>query len=145
MNITPFGTTTTEEINNLEAEFEITLPDDYKEFLQKHNGGKPEIKYAAFNVEDLEQDISLDIFFGIGIKELDILYWSNLFRDDILPESIIIGSDAGDGLLMLINDGENDGIYYWDHTFSFEQSSEENNLYFISNSFSEFIDSLKPL
>ena len=39
MNITPFGTTATEEIAELEVKFDLSLPQDYKDFLLKYNGG----------------------------------------------------------------------------------------------------------
>jgi hypothetical protein len=64
------------------------------------------------------------------------------FEEDLLPESLIIGDDPGSGLIVLITDDENYGVYYWDHSFYFSQSTEEENTYKISDSFSQFIQNL---
>jgi hypothetical protein len=145
MKIIPYGKATQEGIRALESQMKMTLPDDYKAFLLNNNGGEPEVKYAAFHVEDLEEDISLDVLFGIGIEKLDILHWSNMFRGDLPPASLVIGSDPGGGTLLLINDGSDNGVYYWDDSYSFEESDDDCNTYFIADSFSDFVNSLKPL
>jgi hypothetical protein len=145
MKIIPYGKTTAEEIKALESEFEMTLPDDYKEFLLNNNGGVPEVKYAAFYVEELKEDISLDVLYGIGVEKLDVSRWSNMFRNDLPPRSLVIGVDPGGGMLLLINDGEDNGVYYWDDSYSFEESDDDRNTYFVADSFTDFVDSLKPL
>jgi hypothetical protein len=60
-----------------------------------------------------------------------------------LENSILIGSDEGEGLIMLVCDGENDGIWYYDHSYFFEQSTDDTNTYFICNTFSDFIKQLE--
>ena len=35
--------------------------------------------------------------------------------------------------------GDNKGIYYWDDAYNFQNSDDENNMYWIANSFNEFI------
>ena len=143
MKIIPYGTTTNEEISKLETELNTPIPQDYKNFLLNHNGGTPEIRYAEFYVEDLDESIYLQVLYGIGIKDLDISEWSNMWPSDLLPHSIIIGHIMGNGFILLVNDGENNGIYYYDHAYTFPQSSDEENTYFIASTFTEFIDSLK--
>jgi len=149
MRITPFGTTTIEDIQNLESEFDMSIPEDYKDFLMMHNGGKPDIGnewgYAEFYVEDLESSQFLDILYGIGVKKLDISYWTNFFPGDIPPKTLVIGGDPGGAMLLLFNDNsENDGIYYYDHAYRHKQSSDEQNTYFVADTFTEFIALLKP-
>jgi len=143
MNITPFGTTTTEEITELEVKFNLSLPQDYKDFLLNHNGGSPEIEYSKFYIERLKEHITLDVLCGIGIEDLDISEWTNIYSGDIPIHSIIIGHDPGNGILLLVNDGKKNGIYYYDHAYTFSQSSDEENTYFITETFTDFIESLK--
>jgi hypothetical protein len=48
-------------------------------------------------------------------------------------------------MLLLINDGSDNGVYYWDDSYSFEESDDDCNTYFIADSFSDFVNSLKAL
>ena len=139
MKIIPRGILTTEDISKLESEFEITLPQDYKEFLLTHNGGRPEISYAEFYIEYLEEYVYLVTLYDIN----DVSEYSNMWPGDIPLKSIIIGRDTRGGQLLLIADGEEDGLYYYDQAYTFEQSNDDSNTYFIANTFTEFIDSLK--
>jgi len=144
MNVLPYGTTTTGEISRIESMFNMKLPEDYKTFLLTHNGGKPEVRYAEFYVKFLNKNIPLDILYGIGLSDLDITEWSNFFPGDIPPKTIVIGGDPGGAMLLLTcAGGEDDGIFYYDHAYFHEESSDECNTYFIANTFTEFIDSLK--
>lgn len=61
----------------------------------------------------------------------------------MLTNSLIIGDDPGSGLIVLITDTENHGVYYWDRSFYFPESSEEENTYKIAGSFKEFINGLR--
>ena len=38
------------------------------------------------------------------------------FEEDMLPTSLIIGDDPSSGLIVLITDTENHGVY-WDHFY----------------------------
>ena len=40
----------------------------------------------------------------------------------------------------MICDGNNDGVYYYDDSYYFDESNDENNVYIISNNFTEFLD-----
>ncbi len=135
-----------ESIEDLEEHLGFQLPNDYKEFLNDYNGGTAKIRYSRFFVEDLNQDISLDVLFGIDVKKtFDLRACHEEFEEDMVPGSLIIGDDPGSGLIVLITDNENDGVYYWDHSFYFPQSGEEENTYKIADSFKDFIDGLKNL
>ena len=146
MIIKAFGEANIEEISIFEMSAGIKLPNDYIDFLLKYNGGSVELTIGnAIHIEDLGEDINIDILFGIKTKEpeLSVEVWLNDYRNDMLQGSIIIGTSYQHGFIILIRFGEYQGVYYWDHTFSFEQSNEEHNTYFIANSFQEFIDQIK--
>jgi len=145
VTILPYGATNIEEIGRIESMFDMKLPEDYTTFLLTHNGGKPEVEYAEFHVDFLKKDIPLDVLYGIGISDLDIIEWSNFFPEDIPPKTIVIGGDPGGAMLLLTcaGDEEEDGIFYYDHAYFHEESSDECNTYFIADTFTEFINSLK--
>ena len=42
----------------------------------------------------------------------------------------------------MIVSGEDRGIYFWDHTFIFDQSSVDSNVYFLADNFTDFIEKL---
>ncbi len=143
MKFIGFGKASQKMIDDFEKIIDFSLPNDYKNFLLEYNGGIPEVKYSTFNVKELNEDISLDILLGLAIDKLDLQKRNAEYKEDLLPYCIIIGDDPGSGMIVLINDLELKGIYYWDHSFYFEKSNEEQNIYKITDSFREFIDGLK--
>lgn len=144
MNLNAFGKATEESIEELEGFLGFLLPEDYKNFLSEYNGGTSKVRYSKFFVKELNQEIPLDVLYGIGVKRtFDLSVCHEEFEEDILPNSLIIGDDPGSGLIVLITDVENYGVYYWDHSFYFSQSNEEVNTYKIADSFKDFINELK--
>ncbi|WP_210367046.1 SMI1/KNR4 family protein [Bacillus sp. REN3] len=143
MNLDAFGRATEESIEELEELIGFPLPDEYKKFLSEYNGGTSKVRYSKFFVEELNQEIPLDVLYGIDVKRtFDLSVCFEEFEEDLLPNSLIIGDDPGSGLIVLITDAENYGVYYWDHSFYFPQSSEEENTYKIADSFKDFINGL---
>lgn len=143
MNLKAFGYGNEDSIKELEAFLGFLLPEDYKEFLRKYNGGTSEVRYSKFYVKELSQEISLDVLFGLGVKRtFDLIECYKEFEEDILPNSLMIGDDPGSGFIVLITDTENSGVYYWDHSFSFPQSNVEENIYKIADRFKDFINGL---
>jgi len=138
--INGFGKATRTMVDDFESHIGFLLPDDYKEFLYKYNGGTPQIKYSTFFVKELKQKIPLDVLLGLGVNKLDLQKRNDEYSDDLLSNSIIIGDDPGSGMIVLINDLQMKGVYYWDHSFNFKQSNEENNIYKITNNFQDFIN-----
>ena len=136
-----------ENIIKIENQFGVKLPNDYKDFLLKNNGAI--IKNATFWVEDLKQKILMDKLFGINLptKVLNLEYWNEEYKNDLLNNSVIIGCDGGGTFIILVAGERNDdikkGIYYYDDGYFFEQSSDEENTYYICETFSEFMEQLK--
>lgn len=142
MNIKSYGTVDEITINKFEVEIGFSLPEDYKNFLVNYNGGS--FKESNFFVAELNEEIPLHVLYGLGVdKGLDLNTWYDEYEEDLIKGSIIIGHDFGSGIIVLINDLETKGVYYWDHSFHFPKSNEEENTYKIANSFKEFIDELK--
>ncbi|MCC5803760.1 SMI1/KNR4 family protein [Rossellomorea vietnamensis] len=144
MNLSAFGKASDESLEKLEELVGFSLPNDYKEFLKEYNGGTSKVRYSKFFVNDINQEIPLDVLYGIDVNSTFDLYECNEeFEEDMVPNSLIIGDDPGSGFIVLITDPENYGVYYWDHSFYFPQSSEDENTYKIADSFKDFMNELR--
>lgn len=144
MKIKGYGNVKEEEIFKLEEEIGFTLPNDYKEFLINFNGGVPEVKYSTFKLNELEENIGLQVLYGLNLEEnLDLREWYEEYEDDLLDDCLIIGHGIGFGFIVLVNSPEISGVYFWDNSFELENSSEDENIYKISDTFKEFIQELK--
>lgn len=144
MKIKGYGNVKQEEIFKFEDEIGFTLPNDYKKFLIKFNGGVPEVKYSTFTLNELEENIGLQVLYGLDLEEnLDLREWYEEYKDDLLDDCLIIGHGIGFGFIVLVNSPEVSGVYFWDNSFELENSSEDENIYKISDTFREFIEELK--
>ena len=144
MKIKGYGNVKEEEIFKLEDEIGFTLPNDYKEFLINFNGGVPEVKYSTFKLNELEENIGLQVLYGLDLEEnLNLREWYEEYEDDLLDDCLIIGHGIGFGFIVLVNSLEVSGVYFWDNSFELENSSEDENIYKISDTFREFIEELK--
>jgi len=143
MKINSYGKGSIQNIEKVKNEFSLSLPKEYKDFLIDNNGA--EINNGYFFVKEINQLISMGLFYGVDLnkKGADIFYINNEYNDDIPENSLLIGGDDGGGWILLICDGENDGIWYYDHSYFFEQSTDELNTYFICETFTEFLKMLE--
>ena len=130
-----------EQINEIERLLKIKFPEDYRAFLLKNNGGVVEKNEEnVIQVKNIEEEIIIDVLFGIVEKEeSDICYWNQKMIEDMLKDALIIGDDIIQGFIVMLCSGENKGIYYWDDAYNFQNSNDENNMYWIADSFDEFI------
>jgi len=143
MKIKAYRNGSSEEVSKLEKKFKIKLPEDYKNFLIQYNGGNVDDGYLY--VKELDEYMLMGYFFGIGIERgfADIIKINEEFNDDIPKKSLLIGTDEGEGFLLLVNDGISNGIWYYDHIYFFEKSTDDLNTYFICETFSDFIKMLE--
>ena len=142
MNITSFGKPLASDIETFEKHIGFSLPADYKEFLIENNGGS--VRNCSFVVSDLLKVIDLHVLYGITPEKNNNLYtWHDEYSSDLFENSVIIGSDLGGGLIVICNSEDTPGVYYWDHTYNFEQSDDDNNVYRISNDFTAFVNALQ--
>ncbi|MFC7366245.1 MULTISPECIES: SMI1/KNR4 family protein [Bhargavaea] len=145
MTIQKFGSATLQEITKIEKQYEVKLPYDYVEFLKEFNGGVIEKndENKVF-IKDISAYIHVDVLYGLqtGSRTSDIETWMNKFEDDLLEHAMIIGDDLMQGFIVLICEGEFEGVYYWDDSYQFDESTDEENTYWIADSFSSFIKQL---
>lgn len=143
--IKPFGKVKKEDITKIEKMFDVILPNDYKEFLSNYNGGTVlNNEFNEIHLSDINSDINIDVLYGIhtGNTNFDIEYWTSEYAEDLLEKTIIIGDSLQHGFIVLICDGTNDGIYYYDDSYYFDISNDESNVYLIADTFDEFWKSL---
>lgn len=142
MNIISRGTIHDMEISKLQDVIGFSLDADYCSFLERNNGGI--CVNGSIQITGISQDVSVDNLFGINlpVETSNLLFWVKEYGDEIPPESIVIGSDPGGGLFLLV---KGEGVYYWDHAWFFEQSNEDENTYYIASSFTGFLNTIKPL
>lgn len=144
LKLTTWGQNDEAVVLDFEQQIGVSLPSDYRNFLVQNNGGR--VDSQSFFVKDLDQEILLDVLFGITnskARSLTLSYWLNEYGDELQEKTLIIGRDPGGRFLIYITEGEDKGIYYWDDTNFFPQSTEEDgNTYFVADSFAQFCDSL---
>ena len=140
-----FGSLSQQDILDIENRLNMQLPDDYKNFLMDTNGGTFEqASTKPVLIKALNEEIHLDVLFGIvDEKNLNLLYWNEKYSDEILENTILIGFDLMQGFIVLINDGQNNGVYYWDDSYHFEASNDESNMYFLAKDFEDFFNRVR--
>ena len=139
MNIQCFGPLSEDAICKLESALGVTLPGNYREFLKETGGGI--VKQDGKNritIPSTGQTIAVDVLFGYGAAQnSDILYWNEKYRDEMLDGAVLIGFDVHQGFLLLIASGDDAGVYYWDDSYVFEESDDDQNVYLLVKDFSE--------
>lgn len=145
---------TNAEIMVLEKEYNILLPEDYKEFLERNNGfvvKSPDFSEIDYEGVD-EGIIAFYSLFGLGTKnhDHDIKHHNDYYLDELnfIEDKLIIGDDPGGNYFVLINGNNKKGIFYWDRThlhdeddiqsFEIAEENESGNLYRVINEFSDF-------
>lgn len=135
-----FGALDEKQVSELESKLEVTLPESYRNFLKETGGGV--VEQDGRNkvlIPSINKTIAIDVFFGYGVsKNSDILYWNNMYKDEIFDNAVLIGFDARQGYLFLIAEDNNTDVYYWDDGYTFEESDDEQNVYFLGKDFSMF-------
>lgn len=143
MLIAKFDTTGIEEkVTEFENKYSIILPEQYRSFLLKYNGGiTPE---TEFTYKRTSTDIRA--FYGIG-QNIDYYSFDNVFENvlkDILPLSAFlelhilpIAEDSFGNYFTIGVDGENAGkVFFCDHEKGMKTK-------LLTETFSEFLQKCK--
>jgi cell wall assembly regulator SMI1 len=135
------------QINDLEKKFNICLPNEYRNFLLKYNGGIP--RPSVFNFKDnggQETNSLVHYFYAIynesnydNLEQNYILY----IKEKRIPLNILPIADDPFGNMICISLSGNDcgNVYFWNHEEEVENESYDN-LSLIANNFNEFLDNL---
>ena len=105
--------------------------------------GIPKKQYLSFFIDDLNEEVILGTMLGISEnKNFSLMDWNSEYQMELPYDSFVFGTECGGGLFVMIVSGEDRGIYFWDHTFIFDQSSVDSNVYFLADNFTNFIEKL---
>ena len=135
---------TLEDISNFEKIIKGNLPNDYKDFLMKYNGGQPQPNSFRF-FSDRNDGSSVDQFLSLGReKHSNLLNYYENYKDRIPSGFIPIAHDAGGNLIIMELKSNSNRIYFWDHEFEVDDGETPNmdNVYYINQSFTKFINDL---
>lgn len=141
-----------EQIEELEKLVNLTFPQEYKNHLLLHNGGRCEPNVFGFIEDNEPTESCIDWFLAIYDGEYDNLkdyIETYKLNEKRLPFHIIpIAHDPG-GNLICISCGERDYgyIYFWNHEkevdYNISADEDYSNLYLISQTFNSFLENLK--
>jgi hypothetical protein len=131
----------------LEQIWEFQLPKEYRIFLLKYNGGRPNLTF--FNYKNTDDDGSvIDCFFGIYKDDNNNLLKNIMGVGDRYPSnSFPIADDVfGNRICIIVKGPDRGKIYFWDHETEADTDQGEvadySNMTLIADSFNEFIDGL---
>ena len=127
-----------ENLESFEHNRNITLPKDYRKFLLEYNGGYP--NPGIYKILDELGEGILNIFYGIGSMYDNLEKKFDIF-DEILEIGFIPIADdpSGNQICIGISKEYFGQIFHWAHD---EEDHEMENMYLLSRSFNEFLDSL---
>jgi hypothetical protein len=133
-----------EDIDSLERKLGVTLPADYKAFLRKNNGGRPNPPF--FPIEGLENNPygAIQVFLGdrshISSNNIE---WNSKTLSKRMPEHLfpIARTGMGDILCLSLRGSDKDAVYFWDHRNEQIPPSYDN-LHLVAETFSKFLDSI---
>jgi hypothetical protein len=146
VNPNPYGVLSEQKLQELELKLGTNLPEDYRSFLKKYNGGKPTT--AGFWIERGVDCSEVHQFYGMhnGPKWSSLEYYIEE-QPGIAKNYLAIGDDGtGNFLCMKLQGHENGSIYFIDHEIhDFNKPDSLTGFTKVANSFTEFISSLTDL
>ena len=130
------------------ATFERTcgqaLPPDYRDFLQRYNGGRPTPN--AFEIGGGLGDGGVRSFYGLhdGDYSLAAAFTSTRGRmpQHLLP---IAEDDCGNRICLSLAEHDCGAVFFWDHETEADESepADDRNLYRVASSFTAFLAALR--
>jgi SMI1 / KNR4 family (SUKH-1) len=142
----PYRMLSEQKLLEFELKLGIHLPEDYRSFLKKYNGGKP--KPAGFWIQRGVDCSEVYQFYGLhnGPKWLSLEYYVE--EQPKLPKDYLaIGIDGTGKFLCMKLQGQNNGsIYFIDHEIhDLNKPDSLTGLIKVANSFAEFLSGLIDL
>lgn len=137
------GGVSEQDLINLEAQLGVKLPNSYRDFLKKHNGGYPQPD--GFDFANGEDGSSVDKFLEISSsKNESVSEYYNNYKDRIPKDYFPIAKDPGGNLILIGVKNSNADIYFWDHESEAEDGDVPGmyNMHLIATSLDDFINDL---
>lgn len=141
---------TVDQLNEIERKVGCVLPQQYKEFLLAHNGGRP--KPSCFKIQWNGQEWAegwdadmIDFFLSVPADFLD---YYDTHKGRVPDDTIPIAYDPGSNLILLgIGENNHGKVFFWMRSEEPDEDDEENrgsyhNVGFVANSLNAFLESL---
>jgi len=137
-------------LGQMEKKLGRRIPETYRAFLLKHNGGYPNL--TTFDVPGAPRRSarsgSVKHFLGIGLPEKteNLEYALDMFAGRIPGWLFPIARDPGGNIICVAAEGPNLGkVYMWDHEYEAEEGEppSESNIYVIAPTLSQFLGKLR--
>jgi SMI1/KNR4 family protein len=122
-------------IESVENRLQINLPDDYKQFVLKYDGGYPNPNH--FKVGEKEEIFNNLI--SLDENEYDNIYEILEDLQDRIGDQLIPFAEDGFGNLLCFDYSADKNIVFWDHEKNYDDFKEST---FVCSSFSSLIESL---
>jgi len=125
-------------ITLFEESIGFSLPHIYRQFLIEKNGGtcRSETLKTSVGV-----DVLANVLFSLNHSKsaLDLETWYEECLEDLPERSLVIGADSGSGLFVLCEINDKWKVYYYDYSYTFPSSDDNENTYEIDKSLSELL------
>ncbi len=140
---------TLDKIKEMQDLVDLNFPINYIDHLLEFNGGYCEPDIFKFKENNDETESRIHYFLGIHENEYSNMkdyFLDYKIEEKRMPDSFFPFAYDPFGNLICI-DSENGKVYFWDHEkevdYSVSDDTDHSNLYFVADSFEEFIDSLE--
>ena len=138
--------TSLERIKEFETLVGQMLPEEYREFLLHHNGGRPEPSGFKFSLNGHEWNTAMIAWF-LALYDGEYENISNFFNtyQDRIPQGMIaIARDPGGSLILLgLEDDRKGEVFFWLQELEGDdgEPASYDNVALVANSFNEFLHS----
>jgi SMI1 / KNR4 family (SUKH-1) len=139
--------TSRDAIVAFQRRFQVTLPPIYIGFLLATNGGQPERPTFPIHGLALNPLGSVHCFFGLApeLTVYDLTEIMTFFENRVANGVVPIASNSGSDYICLDLRSNSERVVFWDHSHFWSTGEwRESDLYFIANSFEDFLKSLRP-
>jgi|SRR5471030_1196794 cell wall assembly regulator SMI1 len=131
------------DLQEVENEFGICFPLEFKEHYLKHNGGYPEKDKFKWESDGITR---INTFFSIkhtGFVSLESVYRQFVIDEQYLPIGIVpfASDDGGNDFCISVREADYNCVYYCNHDH-YEIRDRENYLELLTRNFSLFLNNL---
>lgn len=122
-------------VEKAEREHAFRIPDEYKAFLLKHNGGHPRRCCFRFG-KGAYRDSLVGSFFSVGGPGyMNLAHYVEVYSDRLPANYFPIANDPGGNLIVISCSGPTKGaVYFWDHEHEGKKA-----LHRVAKSFDDFL------
>jgi hypothetical protein len=141
---TPGPAVSLDVVKGFELRNSISLPNEYRQFLLKTNGGWP--SHIRFEVPGWPGKWApLQYFFHLEDEKYSLEYWFEFLKDDLPEGMIAIAVDLGGNFICLDTVAPYEGeVYYWDSSQDYGLTDEDDTMFLVGETFDDFLDNLQP-